>query len=445
MSNYGDGVVLRGDELIEFLDNQLANYAVKHKYGKEARLYPEKYDPNDNRNPFQHDRDRIIHSRAFRRLKGKTQVFTVSRNDHIRTRLSHTLEVAQLSRSVARALRLNEDLAEAIALGHDLGHPPFGHAAEEELNDILRGRTKLWTCDIGGFKHNINSLKIVDYFERAYAEFPGLNLTHWTREGILKHTGLNDKKDGLQVHDPTIDMSKLRLEVGVPSFLEGQIVAVCDELAQVTHDLEDAGRAGIVRDFSEEASPWCEIEIFSKALERARQERFYDETNLRSRLIRHLINLLMEDLISATEERIKKCILECGEVDPVKQPFSTKIVDFSADVAKQVENLQKLLRETVYASYEVSRGDIKARLYIQSIFKAYYDHPSRMPDYVYRKYNDAKGASESEELKRSNLEKFKDKIKNDPIFVRTIVEHIAGMTDQYLLNEYRQLFTPEIW
>lgn len=280
----GTKVVLRGEELIGYLDNRLADYAVKHRHGIGARMYHEDLGPNDTRTPFQHDRDRIIHSRAFRRLRGKMQVFPLSRGDHFRTRLSHSLEVAQLSRSVARVLRLNEDLAEAIALGHDLGHPPFGHAAERELNDILRGKTDVWSCDIGGFRHNVNSLKVVDFFERYRAEFPGLNLTHWTREGILKHTHLEDRY-GVQVCDEVLDLRQLRLEAGGASFLEGQIVAVCDELAQVTHDLEDAVRADLVRDFDEENSPWCELEIYREALKRARRA-YLDKSNLRSELIR---------------------------------------------------------------------------------------------------------------------------------------------------------------
>ncbi len=209
-------------------------------------------------------------------------------------------------------------------------------------------------------------------------------------------------------------------------------------------------RAGLIRNFDERSTPWFEIEIYREALERARVPCF-DKSNLRDKLIKNLIRLLAEDLISATEERIKKYVLERDAVDPVKQPLSSKIVDFSANVAEQVHNLQKLLKETVYTSYDVSRADIKARLYIQRVFKAYLEQPARMPDYVYRKYTDVLkysnmlGNPKDEELNRSNLEKFKDKIKGDPLFVRTIAEHIAGMTDQYLLNEYRQLFAPEVW
>lgn len=171
-------MTLRGEDLIDYLDKQLAPYAIKHRAALEvkARLYEEKINPYDSRTPFQHDRDRVIHSRAWRRLWGKTQVFPVTKGDHYRTRFSHSLEVAQMARSVARVFRLNEDLTEAIALGHDLGHTPFGHAGEAAIHAILSGNGKGdYSQDVGGFKHNYNSLKVVEFFERSYPQFPGLN------------------------------------------------------------------------------------------------------------------------------------------------------------------------------------------------------------------------------------------------------------------------------
>ncbi|WP_451919113.1 dGTP triphosphohydrolase [Thermoanaerobacter ethanolicus] len=215
------------------IDDTLASYAVKNLNKNIRRRYSENIiNENDNRTCFQHDRDRIIHSRAFRRLRSKTQVFLSAKGDHYRTRLSHTLEVSQIARSIARVFSLNEDLVEAIALGHDLGHTPFGHIGERILNEILSG-DKMITQKCGGFKHNYNSLKVVDSFEKSYNDFRGLNLTNYTREGILKHTNLYF--NGSRIYDPKLDLDELNTDLDVPTFLEGQVVAIADEIAQITH------------------------------------------------------------------------------------------------------------------------------------------------------------------------------------------------------------------
>lgn len=435
-----------GNELIRYLDSQLAPYAVKHAYAldKGARQHREESIDKDSRTPFQHDRDRIIHSRAFRRLRGKTQVFTATGGDHLRTRLSHSLEVAQMARSVARVFRLNEDLTEAIALGHDLGHAPFGHSGERMLHEILRGKHKgIWRQDAGGFKHNVNSLKIVDAFERYHPQWPGLNLTRWTREGILKHTDLTVAHEQRRVWDEVLDDSGLHLDHRVCTFLEGQIVAACDEVAQVTHDLEDAFRVGILTVKDERL---LDIELYTRAFEGAKRERAYDDENLRVRLVRHLIRWLISSLIRETAPRVATI----GEVSPVDVPISESIVGFDPATQKQVHLLTGVLRDAVYRSYEVSRMDIKGSLYVKELFRAYLEEPARLGDYVYRKYNDAAallakrlGQELPKRLARRDLGERVEDLKKDRVFARTTADHIAGMTDNFVIQEYRQLFLPE--
>lgn len=432
-------VVLRGEELAKRLDERLAEYAVKNTWALDpsVRRHAEDPNPNDTRTPFQHDRDRIIHSRAFRRLRGKSQVFTATRGDHFRTRLSHTLEVAQMARSVARVFALNEDLTEAIALGHDLGHAPFGHSGERVLHLLLSGqRRHILGFDVGGFKHNLNSLNVVDFFERYFPRFPGLNLTRWTREGILKHTDLTYGDYG-RVTDEVLDLSDLNIETDVPSFLEGQIVAVCDEIAQVTHDLEDAFRA-------EALSPDDEalrgVPVYQQAVTMV-TERF-DDNNFRTRLIRNLINKLVSDLIDGTESQLASLPSIADQQGRIR----TWVVRFTEDKANQVSRLKERLREAVYASYEVSRMDIKGEMVIEKIFEAYVEKPERLTEYVFRKYNDVRatlaGGGGLQQLDRSNVAKRRTELRNDRVFIRLVAAHIAGMTDTFAIQEYNDLFVP---
>lgn len=440
-------LVLRGDELIDYLDSKLADYAVKNASSKAdgSRMHREESisDPNgsgsdgkgsdDTRTPFQHDRDRIIHSRAFRRLRGKTQVFTATKGDHYRTRLSHSLEVAQMARSVARVFRINEDLTEAIALGHDLGHPPFGHSGERFLHGILSGqRRDIWEFNVGGFKHNLNSLKVVDFFEKYFPDFPGLNLTHWVREGILKHTDLTYDDFG-RVWDDTLDLSCLHIETDVPTSLEGQVVAVCDEVAQVTHDLEDAFRAGILHVNDDRLS---RVPVYAKAMDMVRRP--FDELNRRSRLIRNLLHILVDALIAATEQRLKARLSNA----PIAPPIRDKIVEFDDDMHSQVRSLQTVLQEAVYSSYEVSRMDAKGELIIERLFAAYVRRPERLSDYAYRKYNDVAKASGQAitELTRANVSKLRPELQKSKVFIRVVAEHIAGMTDSFAENEYKEIY-----
>ncbi|RQV97711.1 dNTP triphosphohydrolase, partial [bacterium] len=226
----------------ELEDKYLAPYAARSKAAHQTRIHPEKEHPY--RTAFQRDRDRIVHSRSFRRLKHKQQVFLISEGDHYRTRITHTMEVSQLSRTLAKALGLNEELVEAIALGHDLGHTPFGHIGEVVLNDILSGKDNLEGVlegkNLGGFKHNYQGVRVVDLLEKKY-EFDGLNLTSPVREGILKHTRLYRARYSY----PNFYYDGLHFDLDNATTLEGQVVAISDEIAQRTHDLEDGVRAGL--------------------------------------------------------------------------------------------------------------------------------------------------------------------------------------------------------
>ncbi|SDF79825.1 dGTPase [Thermoanaerobacter thermohydrosulfuricus] len=422
----------KGIELMKKIDDSLAPYAVKNLNKNIRRKYSENIaNENDDRTCFQHDRDRIIHSRAFRRLRSKTQVFLSAKGDHYRTRLSHTLEVSQIARSIARVFSLNEDLVEAIALGHDLGHTPFGHIGERILNEILSG-DKMITKKCGGFKHNYNSLKVADSFEKSYNDFRGLNLTNYTREGILKHTNLYF--NGSRIYDPKLDLDDLNPDLDVPSFLEGQVVAIADEIAQITHDLEDAFRAGII---SIDDKDLNEIKVFNQARKDTQTNADMNVQQIRSGLIRVLINKLVRDVIDTTAVNLEKI-----SFNPENDKLFYWIVDFSEEMKKQYENIKKILTEKLMYSYEISRMDKKGEMYIEKLFEAYYSNPGRLPDYVFENYN---SLNRERKITRSTFDKGTiSYLQNDIVFIRTIAEHIAGMTDIYAIDEYRRLYLPDV-
>ncbi|WP_434643757.1 dNTP triphosphohydrolase [Thermoanaerobacterium thermosaccharolyticum] len=433
-----DNWIVVGNDLIQKQDEMLAPYAIKNIYSitDDTRIYKEDIVQNDTRTPFQHDRDRIIHSRAFRRLRGKTQVFMSAKGDHYRTRISHTMEVQQISRSIARVFSLNEDLTEAIALGHDLGHTPFGHIGERTLDKILRGNIDILDIkkDYGGFKHNYNSLKMVDSFEKAYTKFRGLNLTKWTREGIWKHTELVNKKDGKTVYDKSLKLEMLHPEISCCTFLEGQIVAISDEIAQVAHDLEDAFRAKI-------------LTIDNKSLNDIKL--FYDikrETNINDSLsaqeIRELIGNLIKALINSIIKQTKEIILSDSSINPNEEPLNYQVFKLEPDIEEQYKQLRKILYDTITYSYEISRMDIKGEHYIKRLFEAYYEDPKRLPDYTLERYSSLE-CKRKIERKDLTEELVKD-LRKDMDFIRIIADQIAGMTDLYAIDEYRRLYLPDV-
>jgi dGTPase len=350
--------------------------------------------PPHGRNEFQRDRDRIIHSTAFRRLEYKTQVFVNHEGDLYRTRLTHSLEVAQIGRSVARALKLDEDLTEAIALAHDLGHTPFGHAGQDALNACMR--------TYGGFEHNLQSLRVVDVLETRYAAFDGLNLTFETREGILKHCSRNNaRKLG--------ELGKRFLSRRQPS-LEAQIANLADEIAYNNHDVDDGLRSGLlsmeqlqqVRAF---AQP-CQ-EVRSKYPELA-ERRLVHET------IRRMIHSVITDLIRTSAENIRRAAPR--SIEEVRQ--AGPLIAFSPHMSAEQQQLKQFLRLNLYQHYQVARMANKARRIVQELFDAFKDDPKMLPA-QYRE------AAERESVQRA------------------IADYIAGMTDRYAIREHRRLFTVE--
>jgi dGTPase len=366
------------------------------------------------RTPFQRDRDRIIHSTAFRRLKHKTQVFIAHEGDHYRTRLTHTIEVAQIARALARALRGDEDLAEAIALVHDFGHTPFGHTGEDALN----ARMAKW----GGFDHNAQSLLIVTRLERRYAEFDGLNLTWETLEGLVKHNGpLTDKKGrGLKGPVPQAirDFSELfDLELDRHAGLEAQCAAIADDIAYDTHDIDDGLRAGLLTlemldTVGLPASILTEVRGLYPAL---------DPVRTGHELMRRQITIMVEDVIAATTTRLQR--VKPGSADEVRGAGET-LVAFSAGLAAAEKELKAFLYKNMYRAEEVMRVRADAEGVVGNLFDAYFADPRKMPDGW-----------------REGLDRAEDRIK-----ARHVADFLAGMTDTYALKEHRRLFdhTPDL-
>jgi len=343
------------------------------------------------RTAYQRDRDRIIHSAAFRRLEYKTQVFVNHEGDYYRTRLTHTLEVAQIARTIAMALRLNVDLTEAIALAHDLGHTPFGHSGEDALNELM--------TEDGGFNHNLHGLRVVDLLEERYPEFPGLNLTWELREGIVKHSTAFDTSSDIEGLAPD----------EMPS-LETQIVDIADEIAYDNHDIDDGLTSGLLQEDDFRKLPiWAKI---SKEISRK-----YDKIDIQKRkymIIRALINMQVTDLITETERKLKtRRITSYLQV----KRSGEKIAGFSAEIQKLRKPLRSLLIEKLYHHYRVVRMADKAKRFIKELFKVYLDLPEALPSPIQKRIH-------------------QDGVK------RGICDYIAGMTDRYALDEYKKLFYP---
>jgi dGTPase len=413
---------IRDRQFYEKLENQiLAAYAKKSKNAVKTRAHDE--NPHPYRTAFQQDRDRIVHSRAFRRLKHKQQVFLVSEGDHYRTRLTHTLEVAQLARTMAKALGLNETLVEAIALGHDLGHTPFGHVGEVVLNNILNGTDDLEgilkTKNIGGFKHNYQSLRVLDKIEKKY-QFDGLNLTSYVREGILKHTHLLRKK----YFYPDFLSDGLFFEKDHAVTLEGQVVTVCDEIAQRTHDLEDGIRASIVE--IEQVRKLKLARIIEEKLsikELVKNDQYYYQ----NRLIHGIINLLVDDVICVSLINIERFYLHKSR----QEFFDEEIVHFS----EKINPLQSELNSFIYEEiiFKCTGNDYKNanKTILRNIFMGFITNPSRLPGYIQKRIETISG---------KKIKAFENQnIREQEHFVRIIADHIAGMTDSFANKEYEKL------
>ena len=407
----------------------------RHAVADEGRSF-------DYRLAFQRDRDRILHSRAFRRLKHKTQVFVPHLGDHPRTRLTHTLEVAQLSRTIARALALNEDLVEAIALGHDLGHTAFGHTGETVLREVLAGDRDVdlpeaVTRQVGTFKHNYQSLRVVDLLERRYAR-PGLNLTDPVREGILKHTGW---RQGLEF--PLPDTNGLRLDR--PADLEGQLVALADEIAQQTHDLEDGLRAGSV-----ELGAVQELAVARRIIERlgaaySAQRSQYQRQNM---LIRGMIHLFVTDAVTASAARIGAFLERHGVEDrqgwmDVQDALPGALIGLSEPIVPMFAELKAFIYRFIINHPQVNRQDWRARRVLCGLFRAFWINPLNLPSYVLLRATEELGFPYLRDLPRASVaNEVAARYHTSPGFARLVVDHIAGMSDRFALEEYHALEHP---
>lgn len=356
--------------------------------------------PN-NRSQFQRDRDRIVHSAAFRRLEYKTQVFVNHEGDMFRTRLTHTIEVAQIGRTLARALNINEDLTESIALAHDLGHTPFGHAGQDSLNACMR--------DYGGFEHNMQSLRIVDELEEKYAEFNGLNLTFETREGILKHCSSNNAKQ-------LGELGKRFLDKQQPG-LEAQIANIADEIAYNNHDIDDGLRAAMLSIEQLQA-----VTLFREQYEEV--SRLHPQLSERRKIheiIRRMINAQITDLLSCTENALNQ--LQISSREQILQ-HETPIVAFTVSMKQKTIELKQFLRKNLYRHYRVHRMSRKADNILKSLFVAFMEDSQLLPpEPLYSTLQ--LGETLGEEGK-----------------ARAIADYIAGMTDRYAIGEYQRIFHP---
>ena len=379
------------DCLREELENQeeksLASYAMQSRQSRGRRVHEEDHPYRTN---FQRDRDRIIHSTAFRRLEFKTQVFVSHEGDHYRTRLTHTIEVAQISRSIARALRLNEDLAEAIALVHDLGHTPFGHAGEETLNEIMK--------DHGGFEHNRQTLRVVDLLEEKYPDFPGLNLTYEVREGVMKHETIYDHPIPAEFNPddrPT---------------LECQLVNSADEVAYHCHDIDDGLASDLLKEEElNQITLWGDL---AKNLKK--QYSHLSSSQRRHQLVRTLINFEVSDLLKETKRIIQK--YEIKTLEDVRNA-EENIVKFSNTTKELNSQLKDFLFDKIYRHYRMIRMAGKARRIITHLFEAYLEDSNQLPP------------------------SFRQRLKDEDQ-MQLICDYIAGMTDRFALQEYKKLFDP---
>ncbi|HZM48202.1 MAG TPA: deoxyguanosinetriphosphate triphosphohydrolase [Burkholderiales bacterium] len=369
---------------------ELAPYASRPEHSRGRR---HREPPPVRRSEYQRDRDRIIHSTAFRRLEYKTQVFVNHEGDLFRTRLTHSLEVAQIARSVARSLGLDEDLTEAIALAHDLGHTPFGHSGQDALNACMK--------PYGGFEHNLQSLRVVDLLEQRYAAFDGLNLTFETREGILKHCSLRNARLLGEVGERFIRRRQ-------PS-LEAQLANIADEIAYNNHDVDDGLRSGLIT-----LEQLAGVRIFArhmkaalKAYPRLTGRRLVHET------VRRMIDTLVTDLIRTSDRSIRAGAP--GSVEEVRR--APPLIAYSPPVREESLELKRFLHDHLYRHYRVVRMSMKARRVVSELFQAFISDARLLPP------------------------EFQDRARDDA--PRAIADYVAGMTDRYAIVEHRRLFAIE--
>ncbi len=367
----------------------LAGYAAKSVESR-GRKHPE--DLRDHRPAFERDRDRIIHCAAFRRLEYKTQVFVNHEGDYYRTRLTHSLEVAQIGKAIARRLKLNEELTEALALAHDLGHTPFGHTGEEVLNRLME--------DYGGFEHNRQSLRVVDELEERYPEFNGLNLSWEVREGLIKHSSPYDR--------PVDIMAEFT--PGVVPTVEAQLINYADEIAYNNHDIDDGLKSGYIS-----LKQLEEVELWHRVCSRVREKYpAIDGARLKYQTTSSLIGLFITDLTDTTRAALNAWHID--SVDDLRR-VNRQVVGFSPELSRLNLELKRFLRDNLYRHYKVERMRVKAERYLVHLFDTYVKHPTLLP----RKY-----LKKMEQVGRE----------------RVICDYIAGMTDRFALDEFKRLYEP---
>ncbi len=377
------------DELRRREGQSLASFATRSSDTR-GRVNAEPEHPF--RLPFQRDRDRIIHSTAFRRLEYKTQVFVNHEGDYYRTRLTHSIEAGQITRTLCRVLGLNEDLGEAVALSHDLGHTPFGHAGERTLNTLME--------PYGGFEHNAQSLRIVDLLEERYPGFAGLNLSWEVREGIVKHSSEYDR--------PLVQ----QFAPGMQPVLEAQIVDFADEIAYNSHDIDDGLKSGML-----EERDLAPVALWAEAWDAVRREHGgASESIQRYQTVRRIIDRLVTDMIAAILGRIEEHgIRTLADV----RACSVRLAGLSPAMAERNRELKHALFDRLYRHHRVTRMTVKAQRVMTALFHTYMEEPQQMPPHVYRRVD-----------------------VDDPK-ARVVADYIAGMTDRFAFDEYRKLFDPD--
>jgi dGTPase len=373
-----------------------------------GRRHPES--ESATRTPFARDRDRIIHASAFRRLKEKTQVFVAHEGDNFRTRLTHSLEVAQIARSIAKALGLDDDLAETIALAHDIGHPPFGHAGEDELHDCME--------KLGGFDHNVQTFRVVTELERMYPHFNGLNLTWETLEGVVKHNGPVTDKLGRPSWRAIVRYDQEHdLGLNTWASAEAQVAALADDIAYNNHDVDDGVRAGLFN-----MDELAEVPLIGPIIKRTAADLPGVEARLqRLEAVRRMIGAMVDDVMAETRRRAKaEGVCSPDEV----RSMNRALVAFSPDMAEDLAQLRKFLMERMYRYYRVNRTRSHARRVLRELFQLFLAEPDILPP----EWSGRVHASDGDQAK-----------------AQAVCDYIAGMTDRYAIEEHRKLFHTDLW
>lgn len=473
-------------------EEQYHKLSQKNQYCR--RYIGKQFTPSDElviRGEFQRDRERIIHAKSMRRLVDKAQIFTSTKGDHFRTRMTHTLEVTQIARGICSNLNLHNELVEAIALAHDIGHTPFGHQGERTLNSILKNEVKIIkNCDelkMGGFKHSFQGIRVLSHLEEKYLDFDGLDVSYQVLEGVLKHTNIQKEKDCencLKCNDKKCfnideflvngDKDKLFLEYTFPTTLEGQIVSIADEIAQRGHDLDDALASNHLS--ISELLEICNIKKMEKIRDvikviirtesklKEKNRVFIDENDIkRSRIVSGIVTFFINDVTKASRLNIEKYMNSGNDFFEKNNRVDEQIIDFSVDGKFILKYLEKVINKKVINSFDVSRFDGKSGKIVEKLFKAYYENIMILPDGTLKRiYLDIRKFSNNvidfrdgdinivrEEINKicnADLEEFKDKdeyieyYKKRRVIVRNIVDQIAGMTDNFAISEYKKIY-----